>query len=717
MKSIIELYWDILLKNKSTDFAVNDLMNLILWTNVLSIKLSGRVISFDSLMTSEDIEFIKNLKINSDTRIAFLKMLIDNRSFDSYSSCVDKFHFTNKELHKNKNILEQGFNSLGLYAKKYYSVLSSKNSNFHMDFKSNSYIELNQVENRDDIDNFKYSSCSEVMESRSLNKSKICHVISELGHISLSSAIFSSGRIKGYNSYQSKKRYVERNNVAQTAVYWSKLLEDSGNSSKNENIFIDLSLGCINTKMSIVPLIKEIKSRGDSFRSIGLLSSINIGEVPNFIDKSNKSLSNAIFNNSSPSYNNVKIDLSKKEIIYRDVNIYHGFHERITCTLRAYDYDYDSKYVNNIVKVHLKMAVILLRYIDELFSHIENDFGKKIKLIVANSHLAPFSAVKDYILHRNVSCIEVIGIGAAYENYYSNFGTNLAKKIGIVNYSKNPNIRAPFLPERERFLSWLVKNKDNTGIISRVNELVQKNRNFSDKVSDNAFKSQLISLKKQGKKIVCCWGKIVFDSGVPYDGGPAHSDFKDWLNHTVKIAQENYDDIVVLIKPHPHEMKVEITMKISQYLRDLLPEKLPENVYFLEHDAFNTFELVDIIDEAILWNGTSSMELTALGVPVMMCGYFGMYDYHMDLIYPSSRDDYKNKLLSKSNKVISDELKYQAMAYTYYMGSEEVAIPCHYSRRQLLNDPVGTPIWYSERLYKLINNDDPYLKYALDKCL
>ncbi len=49
--------------------------------------------------------------------------------------------------------------------------------------------------------------------------------------------------------------------------------------------------------------------------------------------------------------------------------------------------------------------------------------------------------------------------------------------------------------------------------------------------------------------IICMAGKIPCDAGVLFDGGPAHRDMQDWLNHTIQLAKEL--GLALIVKPLP----------------------------------------------------------------------------------------------------------------------------------------------------------------------
>ena len=307
-------------------------------------------------------------------------------------------------------------------------------------------------------------------------------------------------------------------------------------------------------------------------------------------------------------------------------------------------------------------------------------------------------------------------VGPAYENYYSNIGSKLSGSMSVVDMSLYKTCRAPFLAIGHRFEKWYLSNKDNADVKKRFNDLVHVNRvESSEEFRLSPRVEMLQNARKKNRRILCYFGKILCDSAVPYDGGPAHSDIIDWLGHSIEVAREN-PDLIMLIKSNPHEHRPEIALELTEKLEDILPkESLPWNVILLEHNEFNAIDLIRYIDFAVLWNGTASLELTGLGMPVLICSHFGRHDYPISLNYPDDRLDYATKL-SRYKFVKPDrELREKAIALLHYMGMRDVAIPNTYSRRPITNDQIGCPRWDMQRIDNYLTQGDPFMALAAQR--
>ncbi|GEM80853.1 hypothetical protein [Vibrio superstes] len=695
---------------------------------VVTRRLSGRIVDYGFINEVQVRKLIEASNLSIRNISVLISLLIENRNDQ-----LVKFLFENLPPYPIRNLdklhlsIKKDFIALGVFFEQYNShwenYLSKNHFEVQHDFHINQYasnVEPSELELREKVlltrkkkQKFLTSKDDEILLDTYISDYQKFVLLLQRGNIN--GAVLANGikTKKSFSLYSNQKSRADT--IRHISTSNKILLATENESTKQDTIIIDISLGCMNSKTQFFALFPWINASSIQFTSLLNAFSIKTKDIDDQLDKINREF-NADWLLQTIEYIDIfNVNIEEKIISSKGVNYFHGFYEASACSSRTYDVDYnlDINQVQFITRV--RRASILLTYLDRVYTYARNN-KKKLIFIGGNSHLAPYSCIRDYILSKNSEYMNFVAIGAAYENYYSNFSTNYSKCFGIVNQSFNPKIRAAFLPEKNKFESWLALNPENKDIVDKVNALIKVNRNFSQTPVCNELITKIRKHRDQGKKTVCCFGKIVFDSAVPFDGGPAHSGFKDWLNHTIEIAQSS-PELLVLIKPHPHELKVEIAMKIGQYLRDLIPQSLPDNVIFLDHESFNTYEIAQIVDLAVLWNGTSSMELTSLGVPVMMCGHFGLFDYHLELIYPKDRNDYASKLLDTQNLVIDEKLKYRAMAYVSYMGHHETAIPNQYARRQLLNDPVGIPIWHEEKLRNLVELDDAHMEYALKKIL
>jgi len=482
---------------------------------------------------------------------------------------------------------------------------------------------------------------------------------------------------------------------------------------KIKGIIFLSTLNCLNSLAMLAPVLCELKKKG--FHIVCLTDcSIKIKKIGlSFIDQFDSIIPAELHDGEVDL--DWHIDWVGKKVFCNGVNYYQGIYEQLSARFRRFHIDIEDPSIKRVFNLQIKYADLMLRVCEKISSTIL-DKGIPAVLLAGNSHISPYSVFRDYCLSQNNPKLRFVASNVAYENYYSNLGGKFSGSMAVVDMTLHRTCRAPFLAIKERFEKWYLDNMNDPSIESRVNLLLSANRVARENQAISPNLQKVRDAKKQGKKIVCCLGKILCDLAVPYDGGPAHSDIVDWLNHTIDAVRDN-PNILLLIKPHPHELRPEIALDLVEFLRDVIPQKLPENVIFLDHKEFNVAEMAGLLDLAILWNGTSALELTIMGVPVMMCSHFGRHDYPVELIYPKSRSQYTSYLRRLKYSSPSIETGRRAAALLHYMGTPDVALPNRYSRRPITNDVVGVPVWDKIALQKYLSLGDPVIELAAERVI
>src|SRR6185503_3210813 len=98
---------------------------------------------------------------------------------------------------------------------------------------------------------------------------------------------------------------------------------------------------------------------------------------------------------------------------------------------------------------------------------------------------------------------------------------------------------------------------------------------------------------------------------------------------------------------------------------------------------FNLFELADVLDLALMWHGTSALELGVLGVPTVMGTYYGPVDFPVGHIVPQSRSHYEQLIASREKPAISQEVRQRSAALINYLRHPDVSTPYRYTLRGL----------------------------------
>jgi capsular polysaccharide export protein len=221
--------------------------------------------------------------------------------------------------------------------------------------------------------------------------------------------------------------------------------------------------------------------------------------------------------------------------------------------------------------------------------------------------------------------------------------------------------------------------------------------------------------RENGGKVACLFGKVVCDSQVPFDGGPAHSSMKDWLNHAIESVRGSRT--LLLIKPHPHELRHDIGVFLTETFADLIEVDPPENIILLGHRWFDLQDLDGLIDLGVIYNGTSAAELGVLGIPCVLCGHFGPIDYPIGHAVPENRQHFRHMLRFSRKIPVAKDLKERAAAWIYFMSGDNMARDYRYHARQITNRVVYPPWWFRDDIERYLAEGDPNVGILMHRAL
>ncbi|WNK01369.1 hypothetical protein L2D14_08030 [Thalassospiraceae bacterium LMO-JJ14] len=275
------------------------------------------------------------------------------------------------------------------------------------------------------------------------------------------------------------------------------------------------------------------------------------------------------------------------------------------------------------------------------------------------------------------------GFSDAQQNYFDRGRAREVTAFALENMSLHRNLRMPFLPVPEKFEAWLGRQADGAGIPEKVRRWVEADRTSIVGPSKSEIDTRPAGAREAierikahragGGRVYCLIGKIVYDIAMPRDTGPAHADMVDWLNHTIETVAGT--DILLLIKPHPSEARVDFAGVPNEFFLDLVRSPLPPNVQTLGHHWLNNFELAGLIDLGLVWAGTSILEFGVLGVPVIAGSDWARRDFPVDTEIPSDRADYETRLLDVGPRTVSPGHRLRCARVLEYNASPEISLP------------------------------------------
>lgn len=410
-----------------------------------------------------------------------------------------------------------------------------------------------------------------------------------------------------------------------------------------------------------------------------------------------------------------EIDLENKKIIVFGMNLYDRFVEFIRIRLRIFSLDFKSPIIYSYLQQFIYQADIHLKVCNDIYQ-----FQKKtgIKCLFLSSFLLilpqvvwfDFMNEKNTSLFRNIFCrtalTQKMEEGISMENV----------SVCAMDMAKYPDRRLPFLPDREKFQTWYKEFRKNPAS-GRILAEIRSNLCCSAPEGEGAqIHERLLMEKAAGKKIIFCYSRLLYDLSLrSADGGPGHSDMEDWLRHSIQIAAEN-EGIFLVIKPHPHEEEPEFAALPVEKLQDILPV-LPKNVLLLSPRALKTPHLAGLADMVVLWLGTAIGELTALGIPVVVCSHAGVTDTPFDVRSFRDREDYARILKSASCPVPTQEERDIAAGLIKFSREGHMVTPYPYSFFSASNDFQSIPYYDDAAIERYFTEGDPLIEYIVDQIL
>ena len=411
------------------------------------------------------------------------------------------------------------------------------------------------------------------------------------------------------------------------------------------------------------------------------------------------------------------VDIENEIVEANGLNIFQPIRERISTVQRRYSVNFEDARAQEVIKEMIQKADVALGVYEDIVESLGSK-GLAVRFLGSMNHYVPSAVYKKRAaVHEGSEDIGYVGYLLAYQHYYTIMGNTHSSAISVKNMTK-AKVRMPHKPTREEFLGWVDRQEDTQGHLERARELTMADRGrVMDTPERQAALDRIEAHKVRGGKVVCLFGKLTYDIGADKEGGPGHKDMADWLRHSVE-AVRGHEDVLLLIKPHPNEMRRELNQP-TEFFFDLLPDDLPANVMALDHRWFNNKDLIPLIDLGTIWHGTAILELMSMKVPIMACSWTGMYDNPIVPLAPESRAHYAACLRAPGASSVSDEAALHAALTIVYMGTDEQMIPYTYAHLPFLRGVKGDKPahWFPEQLQAYLEAGDPNIAALADRIM
>lgn len=288
-----------------------------------------------------------------------------------------------------------------------------------------------------------------------------------------------------------------------------------------------------------------------------------------------------------------------------------------------------------------------------------------------------------------------------YQNYFTNFSTNISQRFVLRNMTRHPEARSASFPLPENFEAYYAnRRREAPALLEQHQAVTRVNRSTIGQKERPpealAARQHILDWRARGGKVACAFGKVVFDAGVPFDGGPCHRDLKDWLNHCIHTVQDS--NTLLLIKPHPHELNNQVATFPTEYFADLIEGPLGRNAMFLGHRWFDMNDMRELIDLGVIYSGTSTIELGIMGIPAILAGHFAPIDYPIGQIAPQRREEYEAYLRFERPAQVASDLALRAAVWLDYMANEEFTQAYRFHARPVTNKVLYPPYWFRDDL-------------------
>lgn len=221
--------------------------------------------------------------------------------------------------------------------------------------------------------------------------------------------------------------------------------------------------------------------------------------------------------------------------------------------------------------------------------------GQRLLIFSTMTHYAPTCVYKQFCdIHAAPKsgapsglAAEYVEFNVGYEQYKSNQVDDVGSSVSVANLTRNPGQRISIHTTERAFASWLARQRlgdrldaaspltssedasPDAGFGQQAMAILHLDRSKRERLPEaKVVLDRIVAHRARGGRVVCVLGKITYDIAIEQEGGPAHADMTDWLNHSIDIVR-GHDDVLLLIKPHPYEILPEIANP-TEFFTDLI---------------------------------------------------------------------------------------------------------------------------------------------------
>jgi hypothetical protein len=380
------------------------------------------------------------------------------------------------------------------------------------------------------------------------------------------------------------------------------------------------------------------------------------------------------------------------------VNYFQGIYERVGRVFKRYTLDWSLPSVDAYVSMWVLQIDRLVYSLDRVRTYC-HEHDHRVTLFSLQSHFTPYFALKAYAW-THPTIFEHVTLSSSYENWATNVSGQPLSTVTLQNNNHDPWPSAPAFGTRSQFENWYTEvfstNEEN--YVESAAKLVSVERSGvpTDQVLEVKSRIQE-QLRGPGSRVFCMLGKIPYDLAVPTQGGPAHTDMKDWINHTISCIKKSPN--LLLIKPHPHELSTEIANRGNESWLDLIEQEIDNSIVVLPHRGVNLQNIVDDVDTFLVWNGSSIAELGSQGAQVVAADEWASRNYPLNVFLPRDRAHYE-RIIFGENVEMDPDFRKRSIAYLNFLVDAPFSMKFPFTGRSSTNVNFNRAWFEWDRLSK-----------------
>jgi hypothetical protein len=263
------------------------------------------------------------------------------------------------------------------------------------------------------------------------------------------------------------------------------------------------------------------------------------------------------------------------------------------------------------LKSSLKLYLIIRKYF--------NDQNGIDKVIVNNGTLAFESLVRHFAEKYSIDYM-------TYETFIGNNSIIYKKNAEVMNldwekewtlYRQNFKITEEVKQSVENFFA---NQKSGKELYARMNVEHDNKRLFGI------------------GRYACLFTNLNFDTAV-IDKHTIFTSMEDWINEVIEFWEKNVEEVKLVIRIHPAELKLVTATK--EFMGDRISDKIKSDkiILFDSHEKVSSYELISKMEYGLVYSSTIGLEIAYRGLPCVVAGkpYYRKKGF---VIAPDSKEKY-----------------------------------------------------------------------------